>query len=429
MSTRFQPDDARITVDALQYLRRAEGVVLRQAVAELPDAAHPSVAQIASLRKRFPAPPLHAALTLAALQPKAAGPKGKWPQLAYVWATPEALEQATHALVARHKARQFAQVAPAHIFDLCAGIGGDSLALAEVAPVTAIELSAVRTACLAGNVADAVPPPRFPLDIRTGDIRESLATIPEDAWVHIDPARRSEGRRSARYQDLIPGPEWLEKLFARVRGGAIKLSPAVDFASLPRGHLELISHRGTVVQALLWLGPFPMDARSRTATVLSDTLPGWSFQAPPLVETLKPFSFFKIPLPDAPIHFYELDGAVTRAGLAHAFALKTRLIPVTVDGGYLVAEPGAPALDHPALAAFTVRTIVPFSVTRVAETLCRLESTSPGPVEVKCRGRLPGVDTDQLQKTWARTCPCAYTVLLFGHENDTLAVVATRVRA
>src|SRR5437773_2735446 len=91
----------------------------------------------------------HATFILGPRLPtKAARAHCKFPELPYVWATPEAREQATHALLAAHKARQFAQMNPARIFDLCCGIGGDALALAEVAPVTAIDLSPVRTTCL-----------------------------------------------------------------------------------------------------------------------------------------------------------------------------------------------------------------------------------------------------------------------------------------
>ncbi len=50
------------------------------------------------------------------------------------------------------------------------------------------------------------------LDILTADIR--TLSLPPDACLHIDPARRSAGQRSPRYADLIPGPDFLELLFA-----------------------------------------------------------------------------------------------------------------------------------------------------------------------------------------------------------------------
>jgi len=54
-----------------------------------------------------------------------------------------ALEQATDEIVAAHKARRFAGLG--RVADLCCGIGGDSLALAAVAPVVAVDWSPMRT--------------------------------------------------------------------------------------------------------------------------------------------------------------------------------------------------------------------------------------------------------------------------------------------
>ena len=421
----YVPDDAQITLAALEYLRTAEGLRLRQAIAELPrGGTQPTVAQIAGLRKHFPAGPTHAALALARLQPKAAGVQGKFPEMEYVWATPEALEQATHAQVARHKAARFAQWGARHIYDLCAGIGGDALAFAEFAPVTAIEVSPVRAACLRFNAEDRRPP--FPLTVHTADIRSFIDTLPADGWIHIDPARRSAGKRSVRYEDLIPGPEVLQRLFAHVRrgGGAIKLSPAVDFDSLPTGHVELISHDGSVVQALLWIDTDQAPGQ-RTATVLASGQPPWSLTAiprPVAVASLPVEAY--APLAERPIYLYEVDGAVTRAGLAQVFAEPRQLQPLTVDGGYLLSTPGAALLKEAALTAFHVQVIVPFARVTAALAKC---AAAPGVIEVKTRGRLPGIDTDQLQHEWTKAHPVACTVLLFRHERETWAALARRV--
>lgn len=86
-----------------------------------------------------------------------------------------------------------------------------------------------------------------------------------------------------------------------------------------------------------------------------------------------------------------------------------------------------PLLAHPAVTAFQIQSIVPFSISRVAQALQLLPPTAPGPIEVKSRGRLPGIDTDHLQKTWSKACPSVHTVLLFRHENYTRAAIANRV--
>jgi hypothetical protein len=256
----------------------------------------------------------------------------------------------------------------------------------------------------------------------------------------MDPSRRwNEGgtdkgsaRRSARYEDLIPGPPVIQRLSTRVAGLALKLSPAVDFTSLPPGHLELISHHGSVVQAVLWMGKLTEESNhdKRTATVLSDDASAWSFTGRPgdvMINPVPEIEHFLKSSPSPPrVHFYELDGAVTRAGLAHAYADQKGLVPLTADGGYLLGAENLPPLAEAPLTAFEVHAIVPFSVERVIHALTE-QPEKPGTVEVKCRGNLPGVETDALQRNWSKKVPAAYTVLLFRYQNDTVAAIATRV--
>lgn len=421
--TPYTPDDARITTAALEFLRSPPGLLLRNALVELPDPAAASVAQIASLRKKFPAEPLHAGLALFAQQARA---RRKFPNLPFVWATPEALEQATGRRVAEWKAARFARARPARIYDLCCGIGGDALALADAAPTTAVDLSPIRTACLRFNAMDESPPPRFAPEILTADIASMIEQIPPGALIHIDPARRithSRGKkRSPHYADSIPPPALIEKFFSRVcageGGGAIKLSPATDFSELPEGHLELISDKGTVVQAVLWRGVLAEDSRKRTATVLADGQTPFSFTAVPGEVDLGA-------LPAAPFTLYEVDGAVTRAGLAGALAEELEMVPVTGDGGYCVSA--GPAISHTALTAFTVRAVTRFSESRVMEVLGELPAVASRALEVKSRGHLPGVDTDHLQRAWSKGAPVGRTVLLFAYEGDTVAAVGERI--
>src|SRR5262249_26720226 len=66
----------------------------------------------------------------------------KFSRAAEMWFDRKGLEQATAEAVARHKAKRFSGRA----FDLCCGIGGDTLALAGRCDVTAIDANPV--ACL-----------------------------------------------------------------------------------------------------------------------------------------------------------------------------------------------------------------------------------------------------------------------------------------
>jgi hypothetical protein len=446
-STPYVADDAGITLESLDFLHAQPGAPLLHAALTLAAETHaPSVADIDRLRQEFPAPHVRAAMTLAHIQKKGLA---KFPGLTFLWATPEALEQASHLVVARWKARRFATAGAAEIIDLCAGVGGDALALAESAAVTAVELSPVRARCLEFNAAQTSQH----LQVIVGDLRDLLPHLPPKAMFHIDPARRSGGRRSARYEDLLPGPDVLATVMTHFGvggvgpaaserklgrdgggGGAIKLSPAVDFDSLPQlpgGHLELLSHQRTVVQAVLWLGTIGEQlgrgggsATCRTATILTgNTTPeAFSYSAEPAAA--RPAD----KLLEPPFYLYEVDGAVTRAGIAASLARDLHLQPLTQDAGYLQ---GAAPMAHPALTGFRIHIVVPYSKQRVATALQALPSppdqSHAASLEVKSRGpNLQGIDTDQLQRHLKKAAPPNTTVLLFSHRGDVQAAVGHR---
>ncbi|NBC11043.1 MAG: class I SAM-dependent methyltransferase, partial [Planctomycetes bacterium] len=56
---------------------------------------------------------------------------GKLRHAGRIMADTAGVEQATGSDVARHKAGRFAELAPRRLVDLCCGIGGDAMALAQ----------------------------------------------------------------------------------------------------------------------------------------------------------------------------------------------------------------------------------------------------------------------------------------------------------
>ena len=93
----------------------------------------------ARLRKVYPNELVRAALSLHELRHKA---KGKFSRAAAMWFDRKGLEQSTSEAIARHKAQRF----EGPVWDLCCGIGGDAIALAERCDVTAVDLNT--TTCL-----------------------------------------------------------------------------------------------------------------------------------------------------------------------------------------------------------------------------------------------------------------------------------------
>lgn len=401
----YQPDDAGLTVALLESLRAAPD--LMAAAAAL---GEPKPNEVERLRRQWPAELVRAALLLTRTRMKSTH---KFAGLAEFWSPPEALEQASSLAVARHKARRFARGEIQHVIDLCCGSGGDTLGLlAEGLRVTAMDLSPARLWCVSANAqAAGLPAP----ETLCAALEPSLATLgapaPGEAF-HIDPARRSGARRTFRYEDMQPGPEVLDALLARFSAGAIKLSPAVDFASLPPGHLELISEDGTVVQAVLWTGGLAAAPSNRTATVLTAGT-ATSFTAVPA----SPAHFA-----DAPHQWiYETDGAVHRAGLAMPLAAELGLAALSVDAGYLTAEA---LCRHAALACFEHVATLPYDARKLAAAVQTLQG-APGQVEVKTRGGL-GIDVDTVQRQLAKHSTAACAVLIY--RNGAGQVVASLCR-
>ncbi|MFW6032803.1 MAG: SAM-dependent methyltransferase, partial [Phycisphaeraceae bacterium] len=239
-------------MDLWRWLLSPEGAALRERAA----AADPAeVSDVARLRKQFAADQVRAAIALAEARRKAAAKFGTPAALA---ADPEGVEQASSSAVARHKAARFARiVSGGRVIDLCSGIGGDAMALAEAGmrPV-AIDRDPLRAWMSRANAHC----PAAAADAGRVNVAGH--------FFHIDPARRTEGGRVWRLADYQPGPDVLAKLSGAARGGAVKLSPGIDLGELEEagltGEVEFISEAGRLVQAVLWTGELAEVERRAT---------------------------------------------------------------------------------------------------------------------------------------------------------------------
>lgn len=404
----YKPDDSNLSLPALHSLLTPEGqALLAEADTLIAQHKQHDSPTIARLRKTFSAEQLHAALTIAACDAKARHPKGKFPHNpTRVWATPEALEQATALAVAIHKTARFAQLPTAQtILDLCCGIGADTLALTQKFPAAAIDLSETRTFLATQNTRSTIHASRS--TILTQDI--TTHPLPLASAFHIDPARRSAGRRSHEWADLIPSPSFLLSLLQKIPAGCIKLSPAVTFADLPPGHIELISHHRTTVQALLWIGPYSelFGPTSRSATIIdSATIP----------HTLTA-------IPDSPLdpippstYLLEVDGAIHRAGLAPTLARQLNAPPLTPDQGLLTSASNP---RSPFVTTFKILSTFPFSPRTLARHL------PPGTIEFKPRAIQ--LNTDTLQKKHSSAPTPVYSLLIYPTFTGITATLAQRV--
>jgi hypothetical protein len=309
------------------------------------------------LRRDYPERLVRAAFALCELRRKAAA---KFSRAAAMWFDRQGLEQATPEAVARHKARRFS----GQVVDLCCGIGGDTLALAERCDVCAVDVNPI--ACLRTQwnaevygVASRV----------TAACRDAARFDPGRALVQIDPDRRAQAAgRAVRVEDYVPPLEFLQQIAGTLRGGAIKLSPASNFGGKFRDvEIELVSLHGECKEATVWFGELRGSAPWR-ATVL------------PAGETLaaNPLDFAaEIGPPQQ--YIYDPDPAVVRAGLVDAAAVHLGLARLDAAEEYLT---GTQRVATNFAQPFELLAELP---NNDAEIRAYFRAADFGQVEIKCR--------------------------------------------
>lgn len=347
----------------------AEATVLttetgRALLAEVAEVREPRPSDLERWRKRASAEVVAAALRLVHCRRKA---RKKFTRAESLWLEPTALEQATAEPVARYKAKRFQDLPEGVVVDLCCGIGGDTLALAQYTQVLAVDREAgmlrrVRWNAKVYEVADRV------LAVRA---RAEQITIPEEARIHIDPDRRAGKDRRARViRDYAPDLRFLYGLTKQGRGGAIKLSPSSDFEAHFGGsefEIEVISRGGECKEATVWFGD--RITCQRRATCLPSGA-SWTDQDGPeeSAEVASPADWI-----------YEPDPALVRSGLLDRFAVAHGLARL---GTGLDLLTGRDRLESPFLSTFAFVDSFPMDLKR----LRRLVSLQKlGPLEIKTR--------------------------------------------
>ncbi len=345
----------------LRRLASPEGQdALRAAMAACPcDADFLSLVQ--RLTPRYGAEMARAAVTQAILRHKAAA---KFAAADRMYFSREALEQATPEIVARARARRF--VAASVIFDLGCGLGGDSLALAQAAPVVAVDHDLDRLTLLTLNASALGCAHRVhPI---CADVLHGAWRMPAQAAVFCDPSRRRGHLRLRSIHAYEPPLEALMPMLACAWGAAVKVSPAVDLAEVAGlgAEIEFVAVGDELKEAVLWFGAF------RTARRRATVLPGGhslTAETEPDLEVGPPLSFL-----------YEPNPAVMRAGLVRTLGarLGARLLDRTL--AFLSADEQHPT---PFARAYRVLDAFPFQLKRLR---AYLRERGVGRVTIKKRG-------------------------------------------
>ena len=217
------------------------------------------------LRKSLTASRCQLVLSQVQLRQRA---RTKFDRASQMFFTDRALQQATGQGIAAYKAKKFSKLH--QLYDLCCGIGGDSIELARRAPVIGIDNdSQICKFAVANCSANEVS-----AEILCQDV--DLAKFPADSWVHVDPDRRRDapkGRgskdfRTTRLEQFSPDLDFMKELVRANRNVAIKVAPA---SRVPRDFAincekEWIGDLRECKQQVLWFNDLARGNGQRTAT-------------------------------------------------------------------------------------------------------------------------------------------------------------------
>ena len=379
----------------------------RALLARVEGTDRPGPRELARWRKDADGAQVAAALRLAVGRVKGTR---KFERADRMWLDPVGLEQATSEPVARHKARRFGgECGGGTVVDLCAGVGGDSLALAaRGANVLAVDSDRGMCRRLIWN-AGAYDVSGRVLAIQA---RAERFPIPAGARVHVDPDRRAGRDRRARgIGDYSPGLEVLRSIVATAPGGAIKLGPASDFEAWfggPEFEVELTSLAGECKEATVWFGG--LRTARRRATRLPENV-SWTERDGK--------AGADAPLTPLSSWIFDPDPALIRAGLLGSFADAHGLGRCAAGVDYLT---GDRFLATPFLAAFEVIKALAVDLKGLRRLVAE---RGLGPLEIKTRGL--DLTPEALRKhlrPLGTDNPA--TLLLMGGKGPARAVLARR---
>lgn len=350
-------------VRLIDELLSPSGQELLELLAAEPAGAETGLRLGATLRARWPADLVAAALTQRELRELA---RPKFRLADRMLFTRPGLEQASAELLARHRARRYQGFEM--VADLCTGIGGDLLALAPGRQALAVDTDPVHLRMAAVNAAV----------YGAGDgVQTVLADAREVALdgvgaVFVDPARRVGDRRLPAGASQPP-LAWCLSLAARVAAVGIKAAPGLPLDLVPGGwEAEFVADGRDLREAVLWSPA--LATAPRRATVL----PGEHTLVPepgPEVPSALPGAWLLDPNP-----------AVTRAGAVEALARRLGAWKLDRQIAFLSA-------DHEPRTPFgrtlRVHQSMPWNLKRLRQ---RLRALDVGAVDLRRRGLAGDVD-------------------------------------
>jgi len=319
-----------------------------------------------TLSHRYPAHLARLALEIAILRLEA---RDKFPFAERLFFTRQAMEQASSYAVSSYRAARFREFP--RVADLGCSVGGDTFALAKLAPTLGVDLDPLRLRMATANL-DALG-----LIARTqllqADLTLHLPLEPGSSALFFDPARRTGQRRIFSVQQYQPPLSVIEGWLPRFPEIGVKISPGVDLAELDRyeAEVEFISLHGELKEAVLWFGA--LKTAHRRATILPGLHQLFATQS-------SPSSAQPIPVTEPGSYLYEPDPAVIRSGLLDVLAHMLGASQLDPQIAYLTSSR---LLPTPFARLWVIEDWLPFQLKRLRHYL---RQRQVGHVTVKKRG-------------------------------------------
>jgi SAM-dependent methyltransferase len=345
----------------------------------------PGLAVAEQLRREYPASLAAAAMAQHELRLAA---RAKFARAMGMLFTRDGYEQASSELIARHRAARFGGAR--RVADLCCGIGGDLIALAQAADspatVLAVDRDEVHARLALHNAGVYGAGHRVRACV--ADVRD--VTLRGADAVFIDPARRA-GERRFRAGLSQPPLEWCLALAGQVPAVCVKAAPGLPAELIPHGwEAEFIADGRDLKESVLWSPTFATAPRRATILPGGDTLVARPGDPVPVTE---PGEYLLDPSP-----------AVTRAGLVEDLARLLGARKIDPRIAFLTADS---ATSSPFARTLRVVDSAPWNEKRFA---ARLRELGVGAADLRRRG-LAG-DVDQIRRRLRLAGPHRATVVL-----------------
>jgi len=283
------------------------------------------------------------------------------------WVTEKSLQQATPWQVAQLKATWLGDAA---IYDLCCGIGGDSIGFTrrfgnqpnkDQGEIIAVDVDPVLVQYAQANLDWATSQMQRKVTAKAVVADVTKMKLPSQVSVHIDPDRRamdksknrSKNHRSVRPEDYRPTLEQTMRLLENIDSALIKMAPAASLSEsiCNASHRSWISLSGSVREQTVLLGNAMKRAGQlpHCVSAVAIDYEGNSQSFSSRLEHPSSGSSWKAEPASGPGQIMvDPDAAIRAAGLTESFAQQHQLQTLGGPAGFLTGDcMGSSAVDIP----------------------------------------------------------------------------------